>query len=76
MLNSVYDYDPKSRKDHLVEVASRVLDIVVPAVRPDVAIVVGALPASEQLISYPCLFIWTIDHPSFEAPVVVSWDGI
>lgn len=56
MLNSVYDYDPKSREDHLVDIASRLLDIVVPAVRPDVAIVVGALPASEQLVLHHCSF--------------------
>lgn len=47
MLNSVYDYDPESKKDHLVNIAARVLEIVVPAVRPDVAIIVGAFPASE-----------------------------
>ena len=44
ILNSVYDYDPASRKDELVDMVANTLDIIIPALRPDVAIIVGAFP--------------------------------
>jgi cytochrome P450 len=45
ILNSVYDYDPQLQSDELLGMAAKVLEIVVPAVTPQVAIVVAALPA-------------------------------
>lgn len=47
VLNSVYDYDPLSQKDKLLVILAKVLEIVVPAVTPSVAIIIGAFPACE-----------------------------
>ncbi|KAI9567602.1 cytochrome P450 [Boletus coccyginus] len=44
IMNSTYDYDPASRNDELVDIVARVLDIVVPVLRPDFAVIVGAFP--------------------------------
>lgn len=49
ILNSAYDYDPASRKEELVEVAATVLEIVVPAFRPDIAVMLGAFPLCESI---------------------------
>ena len=48
-MNSTYDYDPASRKDELVDIVARVLDIVVPVLRPDFAVIVGAFPWCESI---------------------------
>ncbi|KAG6369367.1 cytochrome P450 [Boletus reticuloceps] len=44
ILNSTYDYDPASREDDLVDTAANVLTIVVPAMRPDIGVILGAFP--------------------------------
>ncbi|KAF8549589.1 cytochrome P450 [Imleria badia] len=44
IMNSTYDYDPVSRKDELIQIVANVLDIVVPVVRPDIAVMLGAFP--------------------------------
>ncbi|KAF8129485.1 cytochrome P450 [Boletus edulis] len=44
ILNSTYNYDPTSRKDDLIDTVANVLTIIVPALRPDIAIIVGAFP--------------------------------
>ncbi|KAF8549586.1 cytochrome P450 [Imleria badia] len=44
IMNSTYDYDPTSRKDELLDIVAAVLNIIVPVLRPDVAVVVGAFP--------------------------------
>ncbi|KAG6371202.1 cytochrome P450 [Boletus reticuloceps] len=44
VLNSVYNYDPTSRKDDLVDMLANVLTLVVPALRPDINIILGAFP--------------------------------
>ena len=49
-MNSTYDYDPASRKDDLVEIVANVLNIVVPLLRPDVAVMVSAFPWCESII--------------------------
>lgn len=43
-MNSAYNYDPVSRKDDLVDIVAHVLDVIVPVLRPDVAVVVDAFP--------------------------------
>lgn len=48
-MNSTYDYDPVSRKDELVEVVANVLNTVVPVLRPDIALVLGAFPWCESI---------------------------
>lgn len=47
ILNSVYDYEPKSQKDDLFEIITKTLKVTGRALRPDVSILVGAFPASE-----------------------------
>ena len=51
-MNSTYNYDPASRKDELVDMVANVLSIVIPALRSDVAIIVGAFPLCES-ITFP-----------------------
>ena len=46
-MNSTYDYDPASRKDDIVDIVANVLKIVVPVLRPDIAVTVGAFPWCE-----------------------------
>lgn len=55
MLNSTYDYDPASRKDELVDNLENLQNILIPALRADVAIMVGAFPLCE-LFSGTCSF--------------------
>ncbi|KAG9315904.1 cytochrome P450 [Chiua virens] len=52
ILNSVYNYDPKSRKDHFVDIAARVIKVIIPALRFDVAIIIGAFPVLSKLPSW------------------------
>ncbi|KAI9459790.1 cytochrome P450 [Boletus coccyginus] len=52
ILNSVYDYDPQSRNDELVGIVAEVLEILVAAVTPEVAIVVATFPALLKLPSW------------------------
>ena len=54
ILNCVYDYDPRPEKDELVDIVARVLEIVVPAFSPGVAIVVGVFPACEWFVLLSC----------------------
>ena len=55
-MNSTYDYDPASRKDELLDIIASVLDIVVPFLRPDIAILIGAFPWCECIsFSVSCL---------------------
>ena len=49
-MNSTYDYDPASRQDDLVDIAANVLNLVVPLLRPDVAVMVSAIPWCESII--------------------------
>ncbi|KAF8553325.1 cytochrome P450 [Imleria badia] len=53
IMNSTYDYDPASRKDELVDIVANVLHTIVPALRPDIAIIAGAFPL---LLSLPSWF--------------------
>jgi len=50
-MNSTYDYDPASRKDELVDVVAKVLDITVPILRTDTVVIVGAFPWCESIPS-------------------------
>ena len=55
-MNGTYDYDPASRRDELLDIVASVLSIVAPAVRPDIAILVGAFPWCESIsFSVSCL---------------------
>lgn len=47
ILNSVYDYDAKSRKDELLDIIAKTLSTLGRALRPEVSIKVGAFPARE-----------------------------
>lgn len=47
-MNSTYNYDPASRKDELVDMVANVLSVALPAVRPDVAITLGAFSLCES----------------------------
>lgn len=51
-MNSTYNYDPQSRKDELVDTVANMLTIIVPALRPDIAIIIGAFPWCES-IAFP-----------------------
>ena len=51
-MNSTYDYDPASRKDELVNMVKKALEIMVPVLRPDLAVVVQAFPWCES-ITFP-----------------------
>ena len=48
-MNSTYDYDPASRKDDLVDLMANLSSIIVPLLRPDIAVMVGAFPWCESL---------------------------
>jgi hypothetical protein len=48
-MNSTYDYDPVSRKDDIVDIVANVLHIVVPVLRPELAVMIGALPWCESI---------------------------
>ena len=52
IINSTYNYDPVSRKDELLVIVENVLNIAVPAMRPDVAVMLGAFPWCES-IAFP-----------------------
>ncbi|KAF8550832.1 cytochrome P450 [Imleria badia] len=52
IMNSTYDYDPASRKDELVDLAANILAIIIPVLRPDIAIIVGAFPLLLYLPSW------------------------
>jgi len=57
MLNITYDYNPIFPKDELVDIAADVMKILVPALRPDIAVVAGAFPFCESItFSVVCLF--------------------
>ncbi|KAN0084466.1 Cytochrome P450 [Tylopilus felleus] len=44
IMNSTYDYDPASSKDELLDIVANVLTIIVPVMRPDIAVIIGAFP--------------------------------
>lgn len=46
-MNSVYDYDPTSRQDELIEVVAKVLEVIMSAIQPEVALILGAFPVRE-----------------------------
>ena len=47
IMNSAYDYDTTSPKDDIVDIVGNVLNIIVPFMRPDIAVMVGAFPWCE-----------------------------
>jgi len=47
IMNSVYNYDPTSRQDELVEIIAKVVEVIIVAVCPEVALMVGAFPVRE-----------------------------
>ena len=70
-MNSTYDYDPTSRKDDLLDIVANVLNIVIPLLRPDVAIMVGAFPWCESTCTSCLMF----DHETnlFQVLYLPSW---
>lgn len=49
VMNAVYDYDPVSRKDPMVDIVEKVVNAILDALRPDVSILIGAVPASTSI---------------------------
>lgn len=43
-MNAVYDYNPLSRRDPMVDIVSKVINVILDALRPDVSIIIGAFP--------------------------------
>lgn len=73
-MNSTYDYDPVSRKDELIDIVANVLNIVVPVIRPDITVMVGAFPWCSY---FNCKFInekTTLSSAS--SSDVAPWHGI
>ncbi|KAN0082828.1 Cytochrome P450 [Tylopilus felleus] len=52
IMNSTYDFSPASHKDELVDIVANVLNIIVPALRPDTAMLISALPLFRYLPSW------------------------
>ncbi|KAF8553333.1 cytochrome P450 [Imleria badia] len=52
IMNSVYNYDPTSRQDELIEIVSEVLEVIMAAIQPEVALIVGAFPILVHLPSW------------------------
>ncbi|KAF9235573.1 cytochrome P450 [Melanogaster broomeanus] len=52
IMNSIYDYDPVSRNDELVDTANKVLSMTLDAFRPDVAVAIGTFPGLVNLPSW------------------------
>jgi hypothetical protein len=74
-MNSTYNYDPASRKDEFVDMVANALTIAVPALRPDVPIIVGTFPLCESILLFR---IRSRDEPVWSAPspVVVPRYGV
>lgn len=55
-MNAVYDYDPVSRRDPMVDIVEKVINVILDALRPDVAILIGAFPIGESSLRFtvPC----------------------
>ena len=76
-MNSTYDYDPVSRKDELVDIVANVLDIIVPVLRPDIAVIVSAVPWCESMPFTNTRSIMKYTRVSSALPpIVVSWHVI
>ncbi|KAF9235572.1 cytochrome P450 [Melanogaster broomeanus] len=65
IMNSVYDYDPVSRKDEMIVVVEKVLSALGDNLRPDAAIIIGAFP---RLV---CLPSW-LPGMSFKRKAVLA----
>ena len=49
VMNAVYEYDPVSRKDPMVEIVEKVINVILDALRPDVSIIIGAFPGRKRV---------------------------
>ena len=47
-MNAVYDYDPVSRKDPMVGIVEKVINVILTALRPDLSIIIGAFPGRKS----------------------------
>ena len=75
-MNAVYDYDPVSRKDPMVDIVERVINIILDALRPDVSIVIGAFPGRKQVrdaFAVPCTDTFVFSPVS---SVMAAWDVV
>ncbi|KAF8551808.1 cytochrome P450 [Imleria badia] len=54
VMNAVYDYDPVSREDPMVDIVEKVINVILDALRPDVSIITGAFPARNAGSSMVC----------------------
>ncbi|KAF8137304.1 cytochrome P450 [Boletus edulis] len=52
VMNAVYEYDPVSRKDPMVKIVEKVINVILDALRPDVSIIIGAFPGLLSLPSW------------------------
>ena len=75
-MNSTYDYDPASSKDELLDIVANVLTIIVPVMRPDIAVIIGAFPWCES--NSFIVLAWRMRYivSSAPSPVVVSRNEI
>ena len=46
-MNAVYDYDPTSRQDEITGVVARILGVIMSAIQPRVALIIGTFPIRE-----------------------------
>ena len=47
IMNAVYDYDPTSRQDEITGVVARILGVIMSAIQPRVALIIGTFPIRE-----------------------------
>ncbi|KAG8216723.1 cytochrome P450 [Butyriboletus roseoflavus] len=52
IMNAVYDYDPVSRKDPIVDIVKNMINVAVDALRFDISIIFGAIPGLPSLPSW------------------------
>ncbi|KAF9237857.1 cytochrome P450 [Melanogaster broomeanus] len=53
IMNSIYDYDPLSTNDHMLDIIGRVLNLITAFVTPEVSAILGAFP---MILSIPSWF--------------------
>lgn len=49
MLKTTYDYEAASSQDEIVGIVANVINIVIPAIRPDISIILDTFPFCELI---------------------------
>jgi hypothetical protein len=76
VMNAVYDYDPVSRKDPMVDIVEKVINVILDVLRPDVSIIIGAFPGRKRVhdtFTVPCTDTFVF---SYLSSVVATWDVV